>query len=142
MPKKKNASLDQRNGQPMSGGRPRSARSASGARASTKVFPRKIRAGYGASEKPQWNYELRQLTLRSKLVKRFRQPSTCQEIILVAFQELGWPPSMDDPLPQKREMDPKRRLRDTVQALNRYQVNRLLRFRLNGEGTGILWEAL
>jgi hypothetical protein len=73
-------------------------------------------------------------------VKRFRVPALNQELILAAFEEEGWPPHLDDPLPQEANTDPKQRLQDTIKRLNRHQVNRLIHFRGDGSGTGILWE--
>jgi hypothetical protein len=64
-------------------------------------------------------------------------------MILDAFEELGWPRHIDDPLPPHREQDPKRRLHNTIDSLNRGQVNRfLIRFRGNGTGRGVGWEPI
>jgi hypothetical protein len=89
---------------------------------------------------PRWDAARRELRWGAKLVKRFREPALNQELILAAFEEEGWPPRLDDPLPSSGETEPKERLHDTIKRLNRHQVNRLLRFRGDGSGTGILWE--
>ena len=54
-------------------------------------------------------------------MKQYRVPSFCQEAILEAFEEEGWPPAIDDPLPPHPEQDPKRRLRNTIKSLNANQ---------------------
>jgi hypothetical protein len=89
---------------------------------------------------PRWDAECRELRWGAMLVKRFRVPALNQELILAAFEEEGWPPHLDDPLPQEANTDPKQRLQDTIKRLNRHQVNRLIHFRGDGSGTGILWE--
>jgi hypothetical protein len=89
---------------------------------------------------PRWDAECRELRWGAKLVKRFRVPALNQELVLAAFEEEGWPPHLDDPLPKDANYDAKQRLQDTIKRLNRHQVNRLLHFRGDGSGTGILWE--
>lgn len=58
----------------------------------------------------------------------------------MAFEEEGWPPRIDDPLPPLAQLDPRRRLHDTIKALNRKQKRALLRFMGDGSGEGIRWE--
>jgi hypothetical protein len=91
---------------------------------------------------PRFLPDLRELRYGEQLVKRFKQPSPNQEIILVAFQEEGWPARIDDPLPPARDQPPKRRLADTLKSLNRHQSNRLIHFSGDGRSEGILWESL
>ena len=74
------------------------------------------------------------------VVKQFKVPALNQERILAAFEEEGWPVHIDDPLPPHPEQDPKRRLHDTINSLNRNQKNPLIRFLGNGNGQGIRWE--
>ncbi len=90
---------------------------------------------------PRWDAACRELRWGTKVVKRFRVPALNQELILAAFEEECWPPHLDDPLPNNDNTDPKQRLQDTIKRLNRNQVNRLILFRGDGSGTGILWEA-
>src|SRR5437588_10076377 len=48
---------------------------------------------------PFWDAETRQLWLKGKLVKEFRQPAPNQTKLLDVFQEQGWAQShIDDPL--------------------------------------------
>ena len=89
---------------------------------------------------PRWDRDCRELWLGAALVKQFKVPAANQEIILQAFQEEGWPPCIDDPLPPQFAMNPKRRLHDTLGALNRNQKHKFIRFRGNGNGEGVRWE--
>jgi hypothetical protein len=61
-------------------------------------------------------------------------------VILGAFEEEGWPEHIDDPLPVIGDIDPRTRLHDAINRLNRCQTNRLLRFHGNGTGTGVFWK--
>jgi hypothetical protein len=89
---------------------------------------------------PDWDSATRVLQVGGQVVKRYRVPSSTQELILAAFQEEGWPPRLDDPLPPLREGCSKDRLRDAIRHLNSNQKKRLIRFRGDGTGQGILWE--
>lgn len=89
---------------------------------------------------PQWDAESRKLQLDDQLVKRFKWPAVNQEVVLCAFEEDGWPERVDDPLPPQPDQDSKRRLADTIKCLNRKQVNKLIHFRGDGTGQGIVWE--
>jgi hypothetical protein len=60
----------------------------------------------------------------------------------MAFEEDGWPPRIDDPLPQKLNQDPKSRLHDTIKCLNRNHRKRLIRFSGDGTGEGVVWTAV
>jgi hypothetical protein len=74
------------------------------------------------------------------VIKRFRQPATNQVAVLASFQELHWRRHIDDPLTGNPDCEPKRRLRDTVFALNRHHITRnVLVFQADGTGTGIIW---
>lgn len=89
---------------------------------------------------PHWDLERRELTVGGVLVKQFKLPAPNQEAILSAFEEDGWPPRIDDPVPPRANQDPKRRLNETITSLNRKQQNRLVRFLGDGSGQGIRWE--
>jgi hypothetical protein len=89
---------------------------------------------------PRWDAAFRVLRVGNKVVKEYRLPSRNQETILEAFQEEGWPHSIDDPLPPLAEVEPKSRLHDTIKRLNRHHKDRLIRFRGDGTGEGICWE--
>ena len=95
-----------------------------------------------AQSAPCWNSRTRELRLGNRLIKKFRVPAGNQERILDAFQEEGWPPQIDDPLPPVRELDSKHRLHDTINRLNRHQQQSLVRFRGDGRGQGVRFELL
>jgi len=93
-----------------------------------------------AAFKPCWNSMRRELCLGDMVVKHFRVPAAMQQLILSAFEEECWPEHIDDPLPGSGDIDPHTRLHDAIHRLNGRQTNRLLRFRGNGNGTGVCWE--
>ena len=91
--------------------------------------------------KPVWDPHLRELRVGKLVIKRFRQPAGNQVTVLASFQELNWPCRIDDPLTGDSDFEPKRRLRDTVFALNRTHVTpNVLVFEADGTGTGIIWK--
>ncbi|MGD9722711.1 MAG: hypothetical protein AB7O59_15365 [Pirellulales bacterium] len=90
--------------------------------------------------RPNWDQQRRQLRVGGQIVKEFKLPSPNQETVLMAFEEEGWPPRIDDPLPPVGHLDSRRRLHDTIKALNRKQKRLLIRFRGDGSGEGIRWE--
>jgi hypothetical protein len=98
--------------------------------------------GVRSELKPVWNAELNRLTFGDLIVKEYRTPAPNQQCILAVFEEEGWPPRIDDPLPPAPEMDPKRRLHETIISLNRNQRNRVMRFGGDGNGMGIRWQFL
>jgi hypothetical protein len=91
---------------------------------------------------PKWDDQRRQLRVAAEVVKEFKLPSPNQETVLMAFEEEGWPPRIDDPLPPFAQIDPRRRLHDTIKALNRKQKRPLVRFMGDGSGEGIRWELI
>jgi hypothetical protein len=92
---------------------------------------------------PHWDSNLRELSFRSCLVKRFRTPAHCQEFVLKAFENVNWVRRIDNPLPKDSGVDTSQQLRDTVRRLNSNQHNfqKLLFFR-DGTGNGICWEKM
>ncbi len=111
-----------------------------GARAARLLEPEAVS---DAAQVPSYDRDRRGLWLGSRLVKRFAQPAPDQHTILSAFQELGWPSRIDDPLPPNyRGQDTKLRLGDVIKRLNRHQQHRVIRFRGDGRGKGILWECV
>ena len=89
---------------------------------------------------PHWDHDRHELRLGEKLVKKFKWRAANQEAILSAFEEEGWPPHIDDPLPPIYEKDSKRRLADSIKCLNRKQTYPLIRFSGDGTGEGVIWE--
>jgi hypothetical protein len=91
-----------------------------------------------AAPKPFWDHDRHELRVDAPIVKRFRRPAKNQETILDAFQEDGWPPRIDDPLPGNAHIDRHDRLHDAVKKLNR-QKPHLVAFNSDGAGMGVLW---
>ena len=91
---------------------------------------------------PCWDGELRQLRWEDRVVKQLRRPALNQETILAVLEEEGWPPRIDDPLPQAPGQDPKVRLHDAIKGLNRHHLQRVLCFQGDGTGSGVTWRLL
>jgi hypothetical protein len=89
---------------------------------------------------PQWDAIRRELVVGGQIVRRFRVPAPNQVAILAAFQEEGWPHGILDPLRGNGDQDAKRRLNDTVKALNRRRLARIIHFSGDGTGEGVTWE--
>ncbi|HEV3256790.1 MAG TPA: hypothetical protein VG013_07925 [Gemmataceae bacterium] len=92
-----------------------------------------------ASGRPRWDGERRELWVGKFLVKGFRRPAPNQEAILAAFEELGWPARIDDPITGEHGRDPRQRLHEAIKSLNRNQMHRLIHFEGDGTGEGIRW---
>lgn len=90
-------------------------------------------------DRPVWDASRRELRLGRRIVKQFRVPARNQETVLACFEEEGWPPLIDDPLPPVMDLESKRRLHDTINALNRCQSGPGIRFQGDGSGCGIRW---
>lgn len=89
---------------------------------------------------PVWDRDRQELRVGNQLVKQFKAPAPNQELILSAFQEDGWPIRIDDPLPPNGNQDPKRRLHDTINSLNRCHKVFLIHFKGDGRASGIRWD--
>jgi len=96
----------------------------------------------GTRARPHWDSSLQQLWLGERLVKHFRRPAPSQVLILDVFEEEGWPPRIDDPLPPQAGQLGKRRLHDAITGLNRNHLDRAIRFSCDGKALGILWHAI
>ncbi|MEM1068041.1 MAG: hypothetical protein AAGG48_25470 [Planctomycetota bacterium] len=92
------------------------------------------------SQRPTWDRDLQELRVGEVIVKQFKVPAPNQETVLAVFEEEGWPVCIDDPLVPDENIDPKRRLHDTINSLNRNQRTKSIRFHGNGSGSGIRWE--
>jgi len=81
-----------------------------------------------------WDRTNGRLTIDGKLAKTIKNlgPAKNVTLILDAFQELGWPDRIDDPLPNGADSQ---RLKDTLDSLNDNLV--CLRFSRDGTGKGI-----
>lgn len=102
----------------------------------------KTNASAASALRPRWDARRHELLLGGLIVKRFRVPARNQETILSVFEEEGWPEHIDDPLPVTPNIDAPTRLHDAINRLNGCQINPLLRFHGNGNGTGVSWELI
>jgi len=91
---------------------------------------------------PHWDPVRQELRLGEVVVKQFKVPAANQERVLAAFQEEGWPRRIDDPLPPSPDLDPKRRLHETISSLNRNLLRPWIHFHGDGTGQGIRWRLL
>jgi hypothetical protein len=91
------------------------------------------------ARKPRFDLSTRTLSWGGVVVKHFLVPATNQELILAAFEELGWSLWIDDPLPPRDGVDSKCRLHDAINRLNRRQKQPLLHFHGDGTGTRLGW---
>ncbi len=91
---------------------------------------------------PYWDAAVRELWYRHRLVKHFRREAPNQEHLLDAFQELGWPLRMDDPLPRHPDVDARDRLRETIKSLNRCQEPPVIHFEVEVTGRGVRWRVV
>jgi hypothetical protein len=94
---------------------------------------------HAGSARPSWDAVKRELRVGESLVKKYKVPAPTQQLILDVFHEEGWPEHIDDPLPSSAAIDPKRRLHNAINSLNRNQRDRLIHFHGNGNGDGIYW---
>ena len=95
-----------------------------------------------ASDTPNWDSNAGVLYFAGRIVKRFPRAARNQEIVLGVFEEEGWPQRIDDPLPPSGNVDPKRRLHDTIKWLNRDREAQVLAFTGDGTGEGVRWKSL
>lgn len=89
--------------------------------------------------RPSWDKARRILNFAGTVIKRFNWPARNQELILAAFEEMGWPERIDDPLPITDGISQKDRLHDTIKCLNRKRLFKSIRFTGDGSGQGICW---
>jgi hypothetical protein len=97
-----------------------------------------------AAALPVWDTSAGELRYLDQLVKGFRKAISNQRAVLDAFQRLGWPEELEDPLPPPEGgvIHARERLQDTVKNLNRGHHRRLLRFYGTGRGRVVGWKAL
>jgi hypothetical protein len=91
---------------------------------------------------PVWDAAQRILSVDGQVVRKYRVPAPNQEVILAAFQEEGWPQRIDDPLSVRGDLEPRQRLNNTIKAINRHRLARVIRFLCDGTGKGVLWRSI
>lgn len=108
----------------------------------SESVPRKALAHFRRA--PLFDPDTRTLWFGRTLVKRLTKgrPATNQILILTAFLEQQWALAIDDPLPIKRGICPKKRLKDAIEGLNNNHVNHVIKFHSNGTSRGISWEII
>src|SRR6056297_3649553 len=89
---------------------------------------------------PHWDAVARRLTIGRVLIKQFRQAAENQTLVLATFEEQGWPPVIENPLPDDGFVDRLTQLYETVNSLNRNRKSKLLSFHTSGCGSSIRWE--
>lgn len=89
--------------------------------------------------KPHWDRHARSLYYGETLILHFRRDAPNRMHILEAFQELHWPPRLDDPLPPRGGVDRRERLHDAVKNLNLGQSPLRLSFVMEADGRGVRW---
>jgi hypothetical protein len=88
---------------------------------------------------PTWDEEARELRWGRIVVKRYTKPPGNQTFLLAVFEKDGWPKVMEDPMTGTRGIDAKKRLGDTVRALNQNMVNPIIEFYRDGTGERVCW---
>ena len=101
---------------------------------------RRMRKGSGQWTMPQYDATRAELIVDGEVVKRFRRVARNQQTVLQAFEELQWTARIDDPLPPSGEVSVRRRLSETIRALNSHQLTSVVRFQGDGTGEGVRWE--
>jgi hypothetical protein len=91
---------------------------------------------------PSWNTSHGELRFDNQLIKKFKQTAPDQRIVLDTIEELRWPERVDNPLSPEPGQNPKRRLHDTINNLNRGHKVAVLRFYGGGDGRSIVWRVL
>lgn len=90
--------------------------------------------------KPRYDVATHSLCLGDVSVKRFRQSAPNQQLVLLAFEEQGWPGVIDDPIPHRFGTCPRERVANAIRRLNRSQLGDIvIRFGLADGGESIYW---
>src|SRR5207248_3130276 len=77
---------------------------------------------------PVWDRESRQVTYRGVTCIELIRAADNLETVLEAFERAGWRPQIRDPFPPDKSGNHKRRLHNTINALNRCQTAPLIHF--------------
>jgi hypothetical protein len=97
------------------------------------------RAASDRPARPCWDALRCELRVGAAIVKHFKQPAPNQQLVLQAFEEEGWPPRIDDPLPPEPDQDAKQRLHSTINNLNRSHKTILMQFCGRGDAQSFGW---
>lgn len=88
---------------------------------------------------PVWDRESRQVTYRGVTCIELIRAADNLETVLQAFEKAGWRPQIRDPFPPDKSGNRKRRLHNTINALNRCQTAPLIHFSSADSGRAIRW---
>jgi hypothetical protein len=88
---------------------------------------------------PHWDAILRELSLGSILVKRFRGSAPRQEMILAALQAAAWERWIKNPLPRGLGERRAAYFRAAIHRLNSHHVHPALHFEADGRAAGVFW---
>jgi hypothetical protein len=86
---------------------------------------------------PNWDEQSGELTFNGQLIRKWPRMATGVYAVLNVFQELGWPPRIDDPVTGGANPE---RVNNTCKSL-RLDLKQIT-FRADGSGKGYRWEAL
>jgi hypothetical protein len=81
--------------------------------------------------KPRWDRNTRQLWYGDAICTQFKRAAPRQELVFEAFEEMGWPERIDDPLPQSKLANT---IKDIQDRLRQCPIN----FERDGQ-KGIVW---
>lgn len=87
--------------------------------------------------RPEWDGQTRTLCYRGTTLKRYSHSARVQTAILAAFQNAGWPPSINTPDSVRGDQ-----LGSAVKNLNDAVGGRGIRFRRRGTGSLVGWEPI
>jgi hypothetical protein len=90
--------------------------------------------------RPHYDATRRELQWRGRLVKRLKRAGCNQTAVLIAFENLGWPARIENPLESDGLTDTKAQLRETVRALNAGQEQDA-RIQFHSDDGGVRWQA-
>ncbi len=86
---------------------------------------------------PRYDKKRRVLYVGDDKAKELKKPARNVVLLLSAFEEMGWPPVIDDPIPPTIGIVRQQRLKNTIDSLN--TGLRLIRFGGNGTGKAVKW---
>jgi hypothetical protein len=90
-----------------------------------------------STDKPKWDKNTNQLWYKGQLVRDLSPRAIKARMIFAAFEEGGWPPQIDNPLPGGKNSS---KLRDAVRTMN--EGLRAIKFFCDGKAEGVTWQEL
>jgi len=93
-------------------------------------------------EIPQWNADSRKLLFHGKVVLLLKRAAPNLRAILDAFEAIGWARIATVTLVRDGDSNPKTRLHNAINALNRHQRVPRIHFCGDGSGFGVEWHPI